>query len=252
MTLEEKVQDQLIGLGQQADEIVRLQAKLKESEGKLQALTKDAERADEARLEQIRAAERLIDSQRSRLQACEATMKRDHDDCQASLQRHAERLKAVQQDRLDAQHRAEVWLQRSEMLERRVQAQAERALTAESRLESGKKLVADLVAWILSDELIGEDEGSFDAITARAEAFQNDRLAEIRLEGRAYRLEVLDLKARTEAAESKLTAIARALDDQTANPIAAIRTVLAGVVEKGEQVTAEDVCDTLLDRGPNG
>src|SRR3990167_1705911 len=117
MTLEEKVQDQLIGLGQQADEIVRLQAKLKESEGKLQALTKDAERADEARLEQIRAAERLIDSQRSRLQACEATMKRAHDDCQASLQRHAERLKAVQQDRLDAQHRAEVWLQRSEMLE---------------------------------------------------------------------------------------------------------------------------------------
>ena len=72
------------------------------------------------------------------------------------------------------------------------------------------------------------------------------------MEGRAYRLEVLDLKARTEAAESKLTAIARALDDQTANPIAAIRTVLAGVVEKGEQVTAEDVCDTLLDRGPNG
>ncbi|HLF13225.1 MAG TPA: hypothetical protein VJA26_18650 [Gammaproteobacteria bacterium] len=44
-----------------------------------------------------------------------------------------------------------------------------RLQTAASRLDSGKKLVADLVAWILSDELIGEDEASFDAITARAE-----------------------------------------------------------------------------------
>ncbi|HLF13224.1 MAG TPA: hypothetical protein VJA26_18645 [Gammaproteobacteria bacterium] len=38
---------------------------------RLQALTKDAERADEVRLEQLRAAERLIDSQRSRLLAAE-------------------------------------------------------------------------------------------------------------------------------------------------------------------------------------
>ena len=83
---------------------------------RLQALTKDAERADEVRLEQLRAAERLIDSQRSRLEQYKSAMAR-----------------CVLNDPPGDCYAAEV-------------------VELRSRLESGKKLVADLVAWILSDE----------------------------------------------------------------------------------------------------